>query len=167
MKGIGFNLGQACHESDALVLSLKQKVFVEHYLVHFNAAKAAREAGYSKRGADVQGCRLLGNVKVQQFLQQCIAERAARFEITQDRIISMLASIAFVDHPAAVDYERGGRGPKAHDRLKALHLLGLHLGMWSGGSGDRSQCEASEWRAFFDRLKEVARSAKLEFRDNR
>ena len=36
-------------------LTDKHKSFVAAYLVHFNATRAAIEAGYAERGANVQG----------------------------------------------------------------------------------------------------------------
>lgn len=45
-------------------LSVKQTAFVEAWLKHLNAAKAAREAKYSKKTARQQGQRLLTNVDI-------------------------------------------------------------------------------------------------------
>jgi phage terminase small subunit len=54
-------------------LTGKQRQFVEHYLQCFNAAEAARRAGYSARTANQQGARLLTNVGI-------AAEIKARFD---------------------------------------------------------------------------------------
>lgn len=40
-------------------LTARQQRFVDHYLVHLNATKAAIEAGYSKRTAQQLGFQLL------------------------------------------------------------------------------------------------------------
>ena len=45
-------------------LTEKQQRFVEEYLVDLNATQAAIRAGYSVKTADVQGSRMLRNVKV-------------------------------------------------------------------------------------------------------
>ena len=45
-------------------LTTKQKLFVSEYLVDRNAKQAAIRAGYSAKTAEVQGSRLLSNVKV-------------------------------------------------------------------------------------------------------
>ena len=54
----------------------KRKRFVEHYLLHNNATKAAIAAGYSKKGADVAGCRLLGDVRVHAIIEAFKAKEA-------------------------------------------------------------------------------------------
>ena len=50
-------------------LTEKQKRFVAEYLIDLNATQAAIRAKYSPKTADVQGVRLLGNVKVQEALK--------------------------------------------------------------------------------------------------
>ncbi len=76
-------------------LSEKQKRFVQEYLVDLNATAAAKRAGYSPKTASEQGARLLANVKVQEEIQKAIEKRQNRVEITQDRVLQELASIAF------------------------------------------------------------------------
>lgn len=50
-------------------LNAKQELFVKYYLMSFNATHAAIEAGYSKKTADVQGAKLLRNVKVEKIIK--------------------------------------------------------------------------------------------------
>lgn len=50
-------------------LNAKQELFVKYYLMSFNATQAAIEAGYSKKTADVQGAKLLRNVKVEKIIK--------------------------------------------------------------------------------------------------
>lgn len=76
-------------------LTPKQKQFVSEYLIDLNATQAAIRAGYSKKTADVQGVRMLGNVKVQEALNKAMNKREQRTEITQDRVLKELAKIAF------------------------------------------------------------------------
>ena len=45
-------------------LSFKQELFIEEYLVSFNATQSAIKAGYSERTASVTGAKLLRNAKV-------------------------------------------------------------------------------------------------------
>lgn len=81
-------------------LSEKQEAFVIEYLKDFNATQAAIRAGYSIKGADVQGSRLLGNVRIQeslikykdemikglqqQFIADALTARKVMFEILND-----------------------------------------------------------------------------------
>ena len=139
----------------------KQDVFVQEYLIDLNATQAAIRAGYSVKTADQQGSRLLANVKVQTQIAKAMAERSKRTGINQDRVVIELARIAFVnpknlinpedasikdnatdDDLACVqsvkvkmtDGEKGSsveREVKLNDKMKALELLGKHLGMWN------------------------------------
>ena len=141
-------------------LTEKQQRFVEEYLIDLNATQAAIRAGYSAKTADVQGARLLANAKVQQAISEKMAERSKRTGINQDRVIIELARIAFVKMTDIVDSDGEIRSDASEDdlaciesvkykssesetsssverevkispKLKALELLGKHLGMWN------------------------------------
>lgn len=141
-------------------LTEKQRLFVEEYLIDLNATQAAIRAGYSAKTADVQGSRMLGNVKVQQAIAEAMAKRSKRTGVNQDRVVLELAKLAFVKMTDLVDSEGriktnatdddlsciesikykesdnefGGsveREVKISSKLKALELLGKHLGMWN------------------------------------
>lgn len=141
-------------------LIVKQRMFVEEYLIDLNATQAAIRAGYSAKTADQQGSRMLANVKVQQAIAERMAERSKRTGVNQDRVVLELSKIAFlkmtdvVDRNGAIkqdaseddlaciesikykesDNEYGGsveREVKVASKLKALELLGKHLGMWN------------------------------------
>lgn len=141
-------------------LTVKQRMFVEEYLIDLNATQAAIRAGYSAKTADQQGSRMLANVKVQQAIAERMAERSKRTGVNQDRVVLELSKIAFlkmtdvVDRNGAIkqdaseddlaciesikykesDNEYGGsveREVKVASKLKALELLGKHLGMWN------------------------------------
>lgn len=78
-------------------LPAKQKKFVEEYLVDLNATQAAIRAGYSQRTAEVQGPRLLGNVRVANAIAEAIKRRSERTEITQDQVLHEFARLGFSD----------------------------------------------------------------------
>ena len=141
-------------------LTEKQQRFVDEYLIDLNATQAAIRAGYSAKTADQQGSRLLTNVKVQQAIAERMAERSKRTGINQDRVVLELAKIALVNMSDIVDNygkikdtataddlaciesikykssesDTGSseeREVKIASKLKALELLGKHLGMWN------------------------------------
>lgn len=141
-------------------LTEKQQRFVDEYLIDLNATQAAIRAGYSAKTADVQGSRMLGIVKVQQAIAERMAERSKRTGINQDRVVLELAKIALVNMTDIVDNygkikdtataddlaciesikykssesDTGSseeREVKIASKLKALELLGKHLGMWN------------------------------------
>ena len=132
-------------------LTEKQQRFVDEYLIDLNATQAAIRAGYSAKTADVQGSRMLGIVKVQ---------RSKRTGVNQDRVVLELAKIAFVKMTDIVDNQGRIKSSATEDdlaciesmkykesesdtgssverevkispKLKALELLGKHLGMWN------------------------------------
>ena len=78
-------------------LTSRQRLFVDHYLVHVNATQAAIGAGYSRKTADSQGQRLLKNVEVAEAIEAAMRARAERTEVNADRVVLELARIAFSD----------------------------------------------------------------------
>lgn len=103
---------------------------------------------------------MLANVSVQEYIARKMAERSRRTGVNQDRVVLELAKIAFVKMTDVVnsngeikadaspddlsciesikykesDNEFGGsveREVKIGSKLKALELLGKHLGMWN------------------------------------
>ena len=84
------------NESDEGVeLMPKQMIFVESYLVHFNAAEAAREAGYAESSARAEGWRQLNKPEVQKIIQEKMDARLGRLEITGERVLHEIAKLAF------------------------------------------------------------------------
>lgn len=138
----------------------KQKRFIEEYLIDFNATQSAIRAGYSVDTAKDIGCENLAKPNIKKAINKALAERSRRTGITQDRVIQELARVAFVNFNDVVDENgeiksdasaddlaciesykvengdsiNGGsskREVKLASKLKALELLGKHLGMFS------------------------------------
>lgn len=149
-------------------LTDKQKRFVEEYLVDLNATQAAIRAGYSERTAQEQSSRLLSNVMVQEAVQKAVANRSARTEITQDRVLRELAAIGFSrttdyvnitkegyvkltptdvlsdeQQRAVASIKEGKYGVelRLHDKLGALQLIGRHIGMFTGKETQQDDIE--------------------------
>lgn len=81
----------------ALKLTPKQKRFAQEYLIDLNATQAVIRAGYSKKTANSASHRLLLNVGIQAEIQKGCNKREKRTEVTQDRVITELARIAFAN----------------------------------------------------------------------
>lgn len=141
-------------------LTEKQKRFAEEYLIDLNATQAAIRAGYSPNTARDIGCENLAKPNIRACIDKEIAERSKRTGINQDRVIRELARLAFVNANDVIDMEEAtlkdgateddtaaiasvkvktiptkeGEGIereiKLTDKLKALELLGKHLGMF-------------------------------------
>ena len=80
-----------------MALTAKQARFVEEYLVDLNAAHAAIRAGYSKSTAKEQGYQLLQRRDVADAVAARQADLAKKLEVTQERIVTELAKIAFAN----------------------------------------------------------------------
>jgi phage terminase small subunit len=106
-------------------LNEKQKRFVKEYLVDLNATQAAIRAGYSKKTAGSQGQRLLKNVEIQTAIQASATRRAQRTEITADRVVEELATVAF-----SRASDSTGAELRYGNKIKALELLCRHLGIF-------------------------------------
>ncbi|GHU69849.1 hypothetical protein FACS1894184_14480 [Clostridia bacterium] len=99
-------------------MSPKQEKFIAEYLIDLNASQAAIRAGYSARNANVEGARLLANVSISDEIARRSAELAKRTGYNQARVMRDLASVA------------GDSEAKPAERLKALELIGKHIGMF-------------------------------------
>ena len=78
-------------------MTLKQQRFVKEYLTDFNATQAAIRAGYSQKGASVQGVRLLANAKVHEEIAHLSKRKDAELGLSNERILHRIAQVAFSD----------------------------------------------------------------------
>lgn len=76
-------------------LTPRQERFVAEYLIDLNATQAAIRAGYAAKDADVQGPRLLGNVRVAAAIEAGKAKHVAKTGITRARVLNELEALAF------------------------------------------------------------------------
>lgn len=72
------------------MLSTKQQAFVEHYLTCWNAAEAARRAGYSEKTARSIGAENLTKPDI----QAAISARLAELKMGADEVLTRLAAQA-------------------------------------------------------------------------
>lgn len=114
-----------------MALTLKQKRFVQEYLVDLNATQAAIRAGYSAKTADRIGPELLGKTCVSEAIQKAIKRREKRTEVTQDYVIEKLKEIAEKDASDGPESDL-----KYSSKIKALELLGKHVGAFDGNAKD-------------------------------
>lgn len=107
--------------SDKKTLTNKERMFVEHYLVCWNASEAARRAGYSEHSAREIGRQNLTKLDISREIQARIAEVA----MTADEVLVRLADQARGNLEQFVDVE--GDVPrfdlKAAKAAKKLHLV--------------------------------------------
>lgn len=141
----------------------KQKIFADEYLIDLNATQAYKVAYPNVKKDETAAsaaARLLRNVNVQEYIDKRMKDREKRTEVTQDRVIQELASIAFAKVTDYVSIRSNGTASivvmkstddltddqvraiagikegtngieiKLNDKEKALELLGRHLGMF-------------------------------------
>ncbi|MDB5448408.1 MAG: terminase small subunit [Phenylobacterium sp.] len=87
-------------------LSDKQRQFVREYLIDLNATQAAIRCGYSPRTARQQAARLMTDVNISAFVREAMDARAARTEITADKVLQELWGIASADPSELVQFRR-------------------------------------------------------------
>jgi len=155
---------------DDVKLTVKQKRFVDEYLVDFNATQAALRAGYSKKTANTIAAQNLAKLSIQTEISRRQKDLQRRTEVSQDRVVKELARVAFSNATNAVQVQprtivgadgkeiviqtvvltataeltddqraaisqikQGANGIeiKMYDKLKALELLGRHIGMFN------------------------------------
>jgi phage terminase small subunit len=75
----------------------KQRAFVNEYAVDLNATAAAKRAGYSPKTAMQIGEQNLRKVEIKAAIKVSSDARAARTEITADKVLRELAKIGFGD----------------------------------------------------------------------
>lgn len=109
----------------AAKLTAKQERFVSEYLLDLNATQAAIRAGYSEKTANRIGPQLLVKTCISEEIQKAMKRREQRTEITADLVLKELAAIALDD---AADYNDSRL--RYTNKIKALELLGKHLGMF-------------------------------------
>jgi len=144
-----------------MALTKKQKRFVQEYLIDLNATQAAIRAGYSTQTAYSIGDENLKKPEIKNAIEKALAERSRRTGVNADRVILELAKIAFVNPTDVINMDeatvRGEanredtaaiasvkvkriptddgdiveREVRTYDKIKALELLGKHLGMFT------------------------------------
>ncbi len=89
---------------EAPELSDRQVLFCFHYVKSFNATMAAIKAGYAKSGAHVEGCRLLKNPKVREYIKQLKAEMQEEVMLNATDVLQEYMKIAFADISDYIDF---------------------------------------------------------------
>jgi phage terminase small subunit len=101
-------------EDIAAQLTEKQRRFCERYCVVWNAARAAREAGYSEKSAKETGSELLTKPNIRAYIQQ-IKDNAAEFAgVSMLRNLQELSKIAYT---SAADLRQSWHGLKEWDEI--------------------------------------------------
>ena len=106
-------------------LTDKQESFCQHYSTHWNATRAAKDAGYSEKCAKEQGYELLRNAVVRARIKRLTRHTLLELGVSRARVLKELALIAFLD-PAAVYRDDGQLLPMSEmpeEARRAVHKV--------------------------------------------
>lgn len=144
------------------------------------AYKAAYKSVKNDNSAMAGASRMLRNVKVATYIEEKMAERAERTEIKQDDVVKELAKIGFAQITDYVEVQningfekviikptdeiekekigaiarikegQNGIEIKMNDKVKALELLGKHLGMFTEKQEIKAQISYEDYLSKLD-----------------
>ena len=138
-------------------MTLKQKRFADEYIKSGNATQSyfkAYDTCKTQNTAEVNGCRLLSNAKVYNYIAKERAKMEEKEIVTREKVMSELAALAFsngtsyakvtpdgvevkltdqltdVEKKAVAGVKQGQFGVevKTYDKVKALELLSKLMG---------------------------------------
>jgi phage terminase small subunit len=108
-------------------LSGRRKLFCLEYLIDLNGAKAAIRAGYSERCARQTAARLLTKADIRLEIQRCMDKRAARLEISAEKVLQGLAQLAFFDIRKLYNADGSLKEISELDEVTAAAICGVEV----------------------------------------
>jgi len=115
-------------------LTVKQKAFVNEYLIDLNATQAAIRAGYSVKTAKVIGHENMTKPYIAEAIRQNLEKRTENTEITTERVLEEYGRIAFLDMRQAFNEE--GKLLPIHEMPEDVARALAGLDYTSIGNGD-------------------------------
>ena len=99
--------------------TLKQRLFIEAYLVSGSLTKAAIAAGCKERSAHAVGWKWFNKADIRAEIEARLASTLDRYAVTSDRIIRELAKIAFANIGDFIAVRADGCSPSTSARRRA------------------------------------------------
>lgn len=115
-------------------LTIKQKKFVDEYIVSGNAYQSAISAGYSNNYAKGNISKLLENERVKKYISERMKELEDKAIAKQDEVLKYLTRVLRGEEKDEVLSNVGDIAKlkvNNKDRLKAAELFGKFYGMWT------------------------------------
>ena len=106
-------------------LNDRQERFCREYVIDYNATKAAIRAGYSKKTAGAMGHENLKKPEILARVREMQEEQRQALAISEDFIISELMAT----------YRECRENLDSKGAIKALEMLGKHIGMFNNSAG--------------------------------
>lgn len=134
-----------------MALTKKVLIFCKEYTKDYNGRQAAIRAGYKESNAASQASKLLHEKEVIEEIQKHQKELLKKSCLTEEKVIIELQNV-FACCMSAVpvmkwDYEKhemvetGKYQIDAKGALKALEMLGKHLGMFERKENNKNICD--------------------------
>ena len=132
--------------------------FCQEYVIDYNGTQAAIRSGYEEKSARQQASRLLAQDKILQRIVELQVEQVKRLSITQDYVVLQLLDtykccreatpVMRYDYDLGEMVETGMYQFDSKGALRALELLGKHLGMY----GPKASLPTSNGSNLLERL---------------
>ena len=125
-------------------LTLKQRRFIEEYLIDFNATQAAIRAGYSEKTAYSVGHENLSKPEIKSEIDRLTAQMTEKAIVTKEMVLQGLLDEARM-------YDEGA----SHSaRVSAWAHLGKHLGIFMDKVELSGKVEVTSLSSLIDELSE-------------
>ena len=116
-------------------LSEREQRFVNYYMITPNGAEAWRKAGGATKCADRVAYEVLRRPHIVKALDKKRAQMAARFEVTQERVLKEIAYLAFSDPRDVYDDEGCLLRPNEWSAEAAAAVAAVEVVTTSAGEG--------------------------------
>ena len=115
--------------------------FCQEYVIDYNGTQAAIRAGFKEKSARQQAARMLTNANILTRVRELQHEQVERLAVSQDYVIKQLVDtynccrepspVMQFDRDSGEWIETGTYQFDSKGALRALELLGKHLGMYN------------------------------------
>ena len=122
-------------------LKKRQELFCQEYVVDYNGTQAAIRAGYSEKSARQHSVKMLSNASILARVRELQSEQVERLAVSQDYVVMQLidtynccrepSPVREYDAESGEWVETGMYQFDSKGALRALELLGKHLGMYN------------------------------------
>lgn len=137
-------------------LNEKQRLFAKEYLVDLNASKAALRAGYAAASAYNQGHELLKNEFVQSVIQEEMDKRAAKVDLSAEKVLTEILKLATSDLRKLFDDKGGLLPPEKWPDDVAASVSSIEIDeLFDGFGQDRHQIGFTKKVRLWDKTKSL------------
>ncbi len=123
-------------------LTDKESLFIQEYIIDFNATRAAKAAGYSEHSARQIGCDNLAKPYIRSEIDQSIQKRSERTQITADAVITELARLGFSNMQDYIKVQEDGSAYMDLSKLtreQAAAISEITTEVYTEGKGEEAK----------------------------